>query len=231
LSLPSFLRLFLSPIPPPPFRFNRELYARLIQEKGTDGPIIAPAHEPDVEFAMGPLDGMLGSYDVRTGKIMIDVLENFMVVLRSPADLLDPEDLKRRFDVRMTETIAHEGGHWRLDKRLGMKALIDKFVMLGLFLILGLGGLALLGRIYWFGVLGYLAIPAFASHTVLGYLGSGAAVIVGALIYLNIIRIYLGFWKALSFGLTYQLCYHERYARRFAREAEADKRWEGVIQV
>ncbi|MEK7584840.1 MAG: hypothetical protein AAB490_06365, partial [Patescibacteria group bacterium] len=42
---------------------------------------------------------------------------------------------------------------------------------------------------------------------------------------------FLNIWRVVSFWLTYNICYHERYARAFEKRTGEDPRWSDVIEV
>ena len=213
----------------PRLSFNRELYRSLIAEC-PKGPIKAEASDPEVYFAFGPIDGVLGNYDERSNKITIDVIELYATVLfikQVPVELA-----KLEFDKMVTRVLAHEGGHWHLEKRHGFLANLERallrvgFYSIGLSLTLGMTWLA------------YLMIWG----SLVSWLGTHIPMVVAAPLSLGL---YLGLWfvlyrcahtfvsvaQALSFRYTYRLCWHERFAREFEERPATDTRWDDVIEV
>jgi len=212
----------------PAFTFNRRLYGSLIREVKDGPPIAASDEEPTVEFTAGPVDGKLGEFDHRTMRITIDALEVFLLSLHSQPRSY--EEAKQAFDAEITRVLAHEGGHYNLQKRLGKIVIAEKFaIAIGLFAV-GIGLVAL----GWYGVIHF--IGGFVRKLMAdGTVGQNLfALGLYALLFFGFIRIagrFMNVWRVVSFWLTYNICYHERYARAFEKRTGEDPRWHDVIEV
>lgn len=217
----------------PAFRFNKELFNQIIREQENGARIDAPDSEPEVKFEYGELEGsIIGEFDKEESLIRIDVLKVFFTCVNSRKKPLSVEDLKQRFDDKLTHALAHEGGHWRLEKCCGRRAQLDKMVIHFGFLAVGFLMLLLL---LTFVVSNETAIDIartlFVWRGISGVLRVFAVVIIWFVVISRVARGFIWLWSVAASAVTYQLCYSERYARRYAREAGKDGRWKGVIEV
>lgn len=220
-------RLIFGPIPN--FFFNAKLFKSLIREEEAKA-LQAPEAQPDIVFVQGPIDGVLGYCNFKEQRITIDVLEIFLKTLGDPT-LTDEKALRANFDSELTRVLAHEGGHWRLDKRQGKWALIDKSIMLGLFTVVGFSLLALCFSAWGRYVANYLTPKLLATNIPLGIAASVVAYVLGIWLLVQAGKRFLFVWRGLSLFLTYHLSWHERYARRAEKQAKDDRRWDDVIEV
>lgn len=107
----------------PAFRFNKELFNQIIREQEDGTKIDAPDAEPEVRFEYGELeDPVIGEFNREESLIRVDALKVFSMCVNSRNKPLSVDDLKQRFDDQLTHVLAHEGGHWRLEKRCGRRA-------------------------------------------------------------------------------------------------------------
>jgi hypothetical protein len=153
----------------PAIRFDYALYRRLVRTCPQS--TVPPGdHDPEVEFEYEPtFDNILGFYDPKTKKICIDVLEIFVITADDPR-IKNLHEFMDRYDEKLTQVLAHEGGHWHLDKRLGRWAFCEQYLINGILILLGL---FVVGVPVVLSVLlsGYLAdftitvLPAYGSET------------------------------------------------------------------
>lgn len=204
---------------PPRFHFNKNLFKDLIRED-RKGRKLPAGEEPDVRFSMGPVDGVLGEYDAKEKRITIDVLENFLVCF-----FQGPEDIRARFDRRMISTLAHEGAHWRLHKRYGKAVVAEKMAINVLCILVGLLilGQSLHLTAHYFGL---AAKALYAGHHPVSLVLATLVLVVAQWVF---IKFFLEAWHAITFSVTYKLCYDERYARAAEKDAAVDPRWNNVI--
>ncbi len=212
----------------PAFTFNRKLYGSLIREVKNGSPITSAEGEPKVEFTAGPVDGTLGEFDHRTMRIKIDALEVFLSSLRSQPR--SHVEAKQAFDLELTRVLAHEGGHYNLQKRHGMIVIVEKLAIAFGLLAVGIG-LTFLG---WYGVISF--VGGFVRQVMAngGVFQNILTLVLYLLLILFCMKIagrFLNIWRVVSFWLTYNICYHERYARAFEKRTGEDPRWSDVIEV
>ena len=214
----------------PEFSFDRKLFKQLVEECGNGKSLNVLEPEPEITFQDGPIDGKLGYYEKETHRITVDQLEIFVVVLHSnPKDF---DELKQRYDDELTRVLAHEGGHWHLDKRYGRWPWIEKkawFVgwwAFGATLYLSL--LAL-----WWYLINRLFGPWLGSlvHPLIGIVASTVLYVAGLFWITVRLRILLAIWRILSVMVNYRFCYHERFAREFEERPAKDQRWGPVVKV
>lgn len=209
----------------PPFKFDRELFLELISTKSNGKQVEGDL--PEVHLTMGPLDGELGRFEPKENRIFVDVLEIFLMTLHGPP--VPPEELKRRFDERLTKTLAHEGAHWRIEQRWGKLLLLEKvglhfFFLMTLWLVFDHAMKALAGLIYKLTISQFVLLGEPWSW-ILTIVISIPMVWVGYKLIMWFIRI----WQWAAWALTYKACTHERYAR--SAEKTTDPRWEKVVVI
>ena len=203
----------------PRFRFNKKLFGELIREAPDGKNIEASAKEPDVVFEVGRPSDVLGTYNPETKRITIEVLSNYLACL-AKGDV----DLRKRFDERLTTTLAHEGGHWQLDMRHGLVPMIEKIAIHVTFSLLGIF-IAARSSECPTDSSGIWSVSPGAAHPILPILET----IGFAVVFSFVGKTFFEFWNALTFGVTYRLCYAERYARSFEKRPETDERWKDVV--
>ncbi|NUM25819.1 MAG: hypothetical protein HUU49_04360 [Candidatus Buchananbacteria bacterium] len=232
--LQRLFRLMISSMFVPRFRFDKSLFCELIRRVNAEHNIVAPEHEPEVEFTMGPVDGTLGQFNAQTMSITIDVLEIFLFSQdkhRPPTY----EEAKQHFDDEVTRVLAHEGGHWQLEKRMGWIPRVEKLLLH--FGFLGLG--ALLVLVAYFIAAQFVTavlLPNIlgSSHWLGSVFGWGLAIVTVVGFYAvfgRVITRLFTIWRILTTIVAYHICYHERYARQFEKRVEADSTWRKVIEV
>ena len=213
----------------PVIRFNHKLYKELVRKCSTS---VVDAHEddPEVKFHYGPIDGVLGHFDVMTKEIHVDLLE-IMVITLDDHRVVTYDDFGRQYDVTITRVLAHEGGHWHLDRRLGMWPVVERALI---YIVLTLIGLAMtLGVCY----LSFVTLSSSIYTTTellpwpLLFLLRG--IFIGVLIWLElkVFKLLFLIGKTLSAAVTYQLCYHERFARKFEGNVHTEEKWSEVVVV
>lgn len=213
----------------PTIRVDYRLYQQLVAKCPTSQ-VVAEENDPIVTFEDGPIDGVLGSFTHETKTVMIDALE-IMAITLDRTEVFEPEDFRRRFDEHLTQVLAHEGGHWHLEKKSGAWARWEKYIIFTVLLLVGLAG---------FFAIGWL-VTSYINTSVFGWIAqlpTAAAVIATMLVYG--IEIYamaryfvfaFNFWKLISFFITYKVCWHERFAREFEGNVKLDSEWEKVVVV
>ena len=225
--MPRFISMMFGP---PRFMFNLELYRRLIRERGPNRPPLPLGNEPEVEFTLGPIDGVLGIYNNKTRRLTVDVLENLMVSV-TDQHIAGPEDLVRRFDDRITRTLAHEGGHWHLQKRLGWLPIVEKVAINFILMLVGLFLAWCAIHFYIDHVLLKLTVKCWKASPLFG-VSVGLVLTVGYIwMVRNLTRLYYTVWRGLALTATYYICYTERFARGFEKRPDTDPRWDDVIKV
>lgn len=161
-----------------------------------------------VRLVQGELDGILGAYDLRDGKVIIDAFE-IAARMSSP----DPEELDRV----VTQCLAHEIRHSWQKKTYGwFRVKWDQITMLVLFTAVGWSIVAYLlfriGILLVHGHLGVLTLPITL-----------AALIVANFLFRLIFRI--------AARCSYRWCWCERDARAYAEKAVSDPDWGPVIKT
>lgn len=228
--LPPPLALMLAQLAGPPrYRFNRRLYRKLIHELEREQSIAAPDAEPEVQFTEGPIDGRIGEFDPRTMRITIDQLEILMLCFMQSRPSI-PE-LKNRFDTEMTRVLAHEGGHYHLQKRHGWLPIVEK---IAINIVLSLIGAVLVWLGYWSLirlVVGKLVPIAAETSKPLGVVVGIVGALAVLFLFSRVFRRLLATWQVLAAFVTYRICWTERYARKFEERPANDRRWDDVIKV
>lgn len=225
--MPRFISMMFGP---PRFMFNLELYRRLIRERGPNRPPLPPGNEPEVEFTLGPIDGVLGVYNHKTRRLVVDVMENLMASVVDQ-NITCPDDLMRRFDERMTRTLAHEGGHWHLQKRLGWLPLVEKMAINITLMLVGMFLVWCAIHFYIDHIWVKLTVRYLKTLPLFGVL-VGLVLTVGYIwLVRNLVRLYYTVWRGLALTATYYICYTERFARGFEKRPDTDRRWDDVIKV
>jgi hypothetical protein len=166
--------------------------------------------KPTLRLVTGPIDNIVGTMNVRNGDVVIDVGE---LTLTGEAVTGGDAELDRA----ITRTVAHEARHrWQLQRwgRLGM--VWDK-VLLALFAIILFT--VCISRPY-FAITG-LAIKHLTGITLVG--GMIASLIIWYVLFRKFLRLVMVF--------TYHFSRCERDARRFAKRATEDPRWQEVVRV
>lgn len=229
-ALLKFLAFTLFPFYRSRIQFNRKLFQALIRRnsKGKSD-LKAPAGEPEVILEQGPIDGILGQYDPIAKKIHVDVLEIFLKTFQEKGHPGKEKDFIDSYDRNLTHVLAHEGGHWRLDRRHGRIALAEKYALhLGFIVI---GGLIA----YWYGGHVIRSITNMFHSTGHSLIEQTwikvifAAINLLFLIYL--VRHFTRIWFRLSIIASYNLCWHERSANAYAKEICDDPKWQEVITI
>lgn len=213
----------------PVIRFNYDLYKKLVSKCPTSQ-VEAGAGDPKVIFEDGPIDGVLGSFDLETKELKIDALE-IMISTLETQDVLDSDKFAASLDQKLTQVLAHEGGHWHLDKHNGYWAKAEKVAIFFLLLVVGavlslilagVAGSAMGGRIanitqelnpFWSWV---VTVILYGFETIVLF---------------TFLRFAFIFWKNISFMITYKICYHERFARKFEGNVDLNPEWKDVVVV
>jgi len=214
----------------PRMAFNRKLFERIVQESlknnASEGELDENTKAPDVRFTNGPIDRVFGSYNTRTKKIKIDILESYIKTLSHLPR--NEEEMKIIFDRYLTKVLQHEAGHWELDMKKGRKAQFDKYAIRIPLFLFGLVPIYFFAKWLipgcWDQIINFYAhglITGFVFGTVAGLFGLGLLV-AGILL-----DAFVSFVIAASF--TYKLSWHERYAKEYVEKSKQDKRWDDVI--
>lgn len=213
----------------PVVEFNYELYKQLVKTCPTSSVEAEPEH-PEVEFVHGPIDGALGYFDYKTKRITVDILEIMMVSIDDEG-VKSHEDFVERYDARITQVLAHEGGHWHLDKKHGWIPIAEKMLIMAVIVIIGFALMALFAFTVFTSV-------SYISSAIIGAFPVVVAWISLAALYLFelwlLYRFYsfsFRFWKLFSISVTYQICYHERFARKFEKNIDLNPNWHDVVKV
>jgi len=213
---------------PPRYTFHRELYAKLVRKMKNGKSVAAPNEEPRVVFERGPMDGVLGYLD-KENVVHVDELENFVASTQKPAK--NEAEALQNFDNRLTETLAHEGGHWQLHKRQGFWPMFERFLIFG---IMALVGFMFIFGSLWFGwrlITLNIIMPLFAGNRILAAIAAIVFWIIWFVFLGRATRSFFGLWMVISSVVTYTVCPDERFARKFAKEAMTDPEWAKVVEV
>lgn len=232
MKIPGSFAMFMAMMMGPPrYRFNRKLFWQLIRKLQNGATIAAPEQEPSVTFKNGPIDGVIGQFNRKTMSIDIDQLEILMACFAESDGSESVAEMKRRFDTKMTRTLAHEGRHWQIEKRHGLLALIER-IGINIFLLL-MGTLAtwVMYIVTIRFAMRWVIPHAWTAHPALGVFAALACTVFFVLVVTQVGRRFLFAWAVVSSIVTYRLCYSERSARAFEDIAEKDPRWGPVIEV
>jgi len=204
----------------PSFRFDRSLFIDLIRKHGDE---VVEGDEPEIDFAVGPIDGVLGTFEGKENRITIDVLEVvFEILFKNPT--LNEQEFRQAFDKEVTRVLAHEGGHWNIEKRVGAWVYIERLALAIVFMFVG-----------WFLLVRLLLVPLYS----IAMAGIGAfglwfgipVAIATFLIGVELVSRFLLLWHGLSAMLIYKITWGERFARSFERKPFEESAWEDVIVV
>ncbi len=214
----------------PAIIFDGPRYNKLIHKcPGSSLPECNP--EPEVEFSFqGPIDGILGTFDPETKKITIDAIEIFTVCLmKEKSD--DRNDIADRYDELVTQVLAHEGGHWHLDKKLGKLAMAERYLIYGVIYSAAILLVALI-------VISISALIAGMLDWLVYFLPLPIAALIGFIIVYLVINIFAKFAVSIldighssALVLTHRFCYHERFANEFEKCVDLNPEWEKVVTV
>jgi len=196
--------------------FNHGLYRVLlldIDEMNSVGP-----DEPKVEFNYDSdryhQTVKMGHFDRKTKRITIFCTKIFELCCDDPA-LTNKEEIYQQFQSLLIETLAHEGGHWRLDRRSGW--LIWDMPILFYSICLSTAVPTLWFLRLWFKNLYFVDYSPW--ETIMATITVFAAFLIMLLSF------------RISSQLAYRLSYHERYARKFETFAKQNPLWKIIVGI
>lgn len=210
----------------PKLHFNRKLFLELINESAVKHGA-KEIIEPKVEFKEGPINFVLGLFNFKTKVITIDYLEVFIFTLLNP--LKSQEELENLYKEKITDTLAHEAGHWVLDMVEGIAAIRETWRMQLCYFLLFLVP-------YFFTGWGLIDLflefisSLYGINLFTGIFVGSIVAICGLLILVLMTVINVIIAGILSKIVTYEKCKHEKFARSYANEIKNDPRWGNVIK-
>jgi len=222
----NFLRFNL--LPHLQFKFDQNLYLELIKEENIDrDKNKIPNTGPKVEFLIDTdIKNLyiLGEFYDKENLIRINILGNLADALLSiistvesknfyPALSFIFEQLKLSYKNRLINTLAHETKHWQLNKFKFWLSLEKWFLFIFFFLI---------------ELLLYIAIMVVIMYFIWGL---NLTPIKCLFCIMPTFIIFVIFGLILSSKFAYYLNIDERRARKFAKKAEKDPRWQNVIII